>query len=129
MTPSEAATIWARDRLEAAGTNRRLVYEVSEASVIESVEQGEGGAGLLSMTEVMLRYQARMVINAFIFEDNGFQSATAKVTGERSVTVPESADKLERDLAWNGLLRDLMSDIDVQLEATLLEVFRDYRAA
>lgn len=128
LTPSQAAAIWARDRLRAAGTGRRLVFEVNEASVVESLVGGQGGTGLLSMTEQMLRYDARMVINVRLFEDSGLQGATAKVTGERSVTVPESAEPIERDAAWNGLLGDLMADIDVQLEATLLEVLRDYRA-
>ena len=127
LTPLQAATLWARDRLVAAGRTRRLVFEVNEASVVQSLVEGEGGSGLLSMTEQILRYDARMVINVHLYEDSGFQSATAKVTGERAVTVPEAAGEVARDKAWNQLLTDLMGDMDVQLEATLSEVFRDYR--
>ena len=127
LPPAKAAESWARDRLRAGGTQRRMIFEIREAPVVEAIVETEGGGGLLSIVRQTLRYEARLVIDVHLVEDDGFFAASARVTGERSVTLPESASEADRRATWNLLVSELMADVDVQLEATLSDVFESYR--
>lgn len=119
----EAATAWARDRLVAAGSTRRLRFVVSEASVIQTdleTETGVSGAVTVDQAE---RYNARLVVDVELVETGDFVSGNATARAQRSITVPENASLNDREQTWYVLTQKLMDDMNAQLEETLRKVF------
>ena len=126
LPPSRAARDWARDRLRAAGTERRLVFSVREASVIETRLPATSGAQGLLVVDQSERYDANLVLEITIVDDSGRQTARAEVRAKRSITVPEDADLNQREALWFSMTEKLMRDADYQLELTLKQYFSRY---
>lgn len=121
--PDQAAAGWAADRLIAAGSTRRLRFIVSDASVTETaltVKTGVSGAVTIDQSE---KYDATLAIDVQIVEDDGFVAGNATATVRRSVTVAEDASLNDREATWYRLTKDLMDDMDRQLETVLRRVF------
>ncbi len=122
VPPAAAAGRWARDRLVAAGRSGRLIFEVREASALESpLETRPGIAGLFKV-EQSERYDARLVVQVRIEDDGGLARASVDVTAERSITVPEDAPLHEREAAWFRLTESLLRDFDAEMERRLRQV-------
>jgi hypothetical protein len=123
VRPSKAAVNWARDRLVATGSTRRLRFVVKEASVVETpldVKSGLEGAVTTDQSE---RYDARLVIEVQVVDDTGRVEGTASARAVRSVTVAEDASLFEREQVWYELTEKIMQDMNEQLETTLKQVF------
>ena len=122
VPPATAAERWARDRLAAAGRSGRLIYEVREASAVETpLEIRSGFEGLINI-EQSERYDARLVVQVRIEDDGGLARASVDVTAERSITVPEDATLQEREEAWFRLTESLLRDFDAEMERRLRQI-------
>ena len=129
VRPSKAAVNWARDRLVATGTTRRLRYVVKEASVVETPLDVKGGLQGAVTTDQSERYDARLVLEVLLVDDSGRVEGSASARAVRSVTVPEDASLLEREQIWYELTEKIMQDMNDQLETTLKQVFFRYMEA
>ena len=126
VPPARAAATWAERRLMASGTSKTLVYRIRDGSVVETpLDTNESMTDLLT-TEQSERYHARLVLEMEIQDANGFSEASLKVTGERSVTVPEDSTLNDREATWFTLTDKLMNDLNDQLERTIREVMSGY---
>ncbi len=128
VRPSEAALAWARDRLVATGTQRKLRYVVKEASVTETPLEVQSGVTGAFTTDQSERYDARLVLEVQILDDTGRVESTASARAVRSVTVAEDASINEREGTWYKLTQKLMDDMNAQLEETLRQAFFRYLA-
>ncbi len=122
VPPATAAERWARDRLAAAGRSGRLIYEVREASAVETRLETQSGLGGLIKIEQAERYDARLVVQVRIEDGRGLTRARVEVTAERSITVPEDATLHEREAAWFRLTESLLRDFDAEMERRLRQV-------
>ena len=126
VRPGDAAANWARDRLQAAGTARRLRFIVREASVTETALETQGGLTGAMTTEQSERYDAKLAVEIEIIDNTGRKEARASARVMRSITVAEDATLHEREATWYGLTQKLMNDLNKQLEDTLRRVFFRY---
>jgi hypothetical protein len=126
VRPGDAAANWARDRLQAVGTSRRLRFIVREASVIETALETKGGLSGAVTTEQSERYDATLAVEVEIIDNTGRKEARATARVRRSITVAEDATLHEREATWYGLTQKLMNDLNKQLEDTLRRVFFRY---
>ena len=123
VRPGDAAADWARDRLQAAGTARRLRFIVREASVVETALETKGGLTGAMTTEQSERYDAKLAVEIEIIDDSGWKEASAMARVARSITVAEDATLHERETVWYELTQKLMNDLNAQLEDTLRRIF------
>ncbi|RMD63160.1 MAG: hypothetical protein D6826_05630 [Alphaproteobacteria bacterium] len=126
VPPADAALRWGRDRLVAAGAGRRGEYVVREASVIEVPLEKSGGLSGLLTTEQSERYDARLVVEMRIVEDDGRVAGTATAEVVRSRSVPEGITLNEREKVWFEMTETLMRELNAQLEKTITTVFAPY---
>jgi len=125
IKPKDAAARWAKDRLGAKGDRLVFRYIVREASVTETALETESGVSGLLTTDQSERYDARIVVDMQILDGRQVQG-TASAEARRSVTVPEGISLKEREKVWYGLTKDLMNDLNTQLEETIRSAFFPY---
>ena len=124
--PAAAAKAWARGRLVAAGPTGRARYIVRQASVVETPLETQGGLTGAVTIDQSERYDALIVVEIQIIAADGSTVGTATVEARRSRTVPENASLNERERAWYDMTKDLMADLDAQLDQTIKAVLFKY---
>jgi hypothetical protein len=126
VPPAAGAQLWAADRLRAAGPQRRALFIVREAPVIEIPLARTGGLTGTLTIEQSERYEARLVAELQILADDGRveASVTVEVTHHRSV--PENLTLNERVEVWHEMTRNLLDEMDRQLDATISESLTAY---
>ena len=126
VPPAAGAQLWAADRLRAAGPQRRALFIVQEAPVIEISLARTGGLTGTFTVEQSERYEARLVAELQILADDGRieASVTVEVTHHRSV--PENLTLNERVEVWHEMTRSLLDELDRQFEATITEALTAY---
>lgn len=117
--PDQAASNWARDRLVAVGSQRRLRYIIKDASAISTrLETTSGLSGAVTIDQAE-RYDAQLEVEIQILGDSGIQEGNALARAFRSITIPEDASVNDRERTWYELTGKLMNDLNSQLEDTL----------
>ena len=126
VPPAAGAQLWAADRLRAAGLLRRARFIVREAPVIEIPLARSGGLTGTFTIEQSERYEARLVAELQILAEDGRveASVTVEVTHHRSV--PENLTLNERVQVWHEMTRNLLDEMDRQLDATITEALTVY---
>ncbi len=126
VPPAAGAQLWAADRLKAAGLLRRARFIVREAPVIEVPLARSGGLTGAFTIEQSERYEARLVAELQILAEDGRveASVTVEVTHHRSV--PENVTLNERVQVWHEMTRNLLDEMDRQLDATITEALTAY---
>ncbi len=123
VPPAAAATLWAVDRLAAAGPLRQARFIVREASVIEIPLKQSGGLTGAFTTEQSERYDARLVVEIEIVSEDRRSEATLTAEVTHSRTVPENLTLGERERVWHEMTRAMMDELDAQLDKTIKEAF------
>ena len=126
VPPAAAATLWAVDRLTAAGPLGRARFIVREASVVEIPLEQSGGLTGAFTTEQSERYDARLVVEIEIVAEDGRIEGTLSAEVTHSRTVPENLTLGERERVWHEMTRAMMEELDVQLDKTIKEAFYAY---
>jgi hypothetical protein len=110
---------WARDRLKPVGTSGRAVAVIIDASVVEINLPKETGLSATFTNQLDIQYEARVGIRVEIRDDRGRAMRTAQGHAERSVTTVEGTTLDERDRMLYQMERELMADLDRQLETQI----------
>lgn len=126
VSPAAAAARWAKDRLAPSGPIGQVRYLVREASVTETPLKLSGGLKGAITAEQSERYDALIVVEIQIIGESGRAEGTATARAERSVTTPEDLTLNERERVWHKLTRDVMQDLDAQLDQTIKSAFFRY---
>lgn len=125
VPPEVAAENWARDRLEAAnpGSPRRARVRILDASVKEvPLKKTDGLRGAFT-TDQSERYDATVEMAVDILGERGFAERSVTARAQRSQSVKEGITPNEREQVWYELTRQLMADIDRQLESEMRSNF------
>lgn len=122
--PARAAERWAQQRLAARGDRGSATVTVVDASVEEVELETKGGLSGWLTTEPGERYEARLEIRMDL--ERGGESASLTVSGQRTTSLREGATLNERDEAWHQLTRQLVRDIDGQIESSLRDGFPQF---
>lgn len=122
----DAAQAWPKDRLVAAGTGLRLDYTILDASVIAVKLKKSGGLKGLVTKDQSERYDARAAVEIRILDTSGAVVATARAEAVRSRSVREDVTLSEREKVWYEIARDIMAELDRQLEQTIKAAFHPY---
>ncbi len=126
VPPERAVENWARDRLQAAGTTGRARVTIADASVREvPLRRTEGLRGAFTKDQTE-RYDATLEIGLDILNDRGFPVRTASARASHSRSVPEGITPNERERIWYELTRELIGQIDQEMERQIRATFGTY---
>ena len=114
---------WARDRLQATGTGRRVRVRIVDASVREVELPRTGGVRGAFTTDQAQRYDATVEMSVDIMGDRGFAERSVTAKAARSRSVPENITPNDREMVWYQLTKELMADLDVELERQIRSNF------
>ncbi len=128
LQPALAAERWARDRLRAAGGERRAVFSILDGSVIGTALPTQTGLRGLFTAEQTVRYEARLAVVLEILSPGGRQLAQAEARATRSRTLGEKYSVNERRRAEFELVEALMRDLNTELETQLRRHLSGYMA-
>ena len=128
VSPVETALRWGKERLVAAGTGtgNRAEYIVHDASVTETALKRETGLTALMTKEQAERYDARIAVELRIL--NSLDQVVGKADAEavRTRSLAEDATINDRDQLWYDMTKDLMTELDRQLDKTIKSVLSPY---
>ena len=126
IPPAGALSSWAKDRLNANGTNNFARFSIIEASVTETrLDKKKGIIGVFT-NDQSERYDAVLEAKLEIFDDSGNSKGFAKARATRSVTVPEDSSINQREQAWFILTEKLIMDINAELEKNFLKYLSEW---
>ncbi len=123
VSPERAMENWARDRLQATGTSRRVRVRIVDASVREVELPRTGGVRGAFTTDQAQRYDATVEMSVDIMGDRGFAERSVTAKAARSRSVPENITPNDREMAWYQLTKELMADLDLELERQIRSNF------
>lgn len=118
--PGAAARRWAEDRLVAAGgQGARAVFDILDASVVETkLDPTTGVKGILTRDQSE-RYDATLGVQLDVFDSSGRRRGTTTVTARESRTAREDLTLNERELLWFEMTESLMDSLNRQLESNI----------
>ncbi len=123
---SDAAQRWPADRLVAAGAGFRVEFAILDASVVAvPLKTSTGLTGLVTKDQSE-RYDAKVAVEMRIVDTLGRVVASARAEAVRSRSVREDVTLSERDQAWYEMAKDIMGELDKQLEQTVKTVLFPY---
>jgi hypothetical protein len=126
IPPEHAMENWARDRLEATGTLRRARVRIIDASVKETeLPRTKGLTGAFT-TDQAERYDASVEMGVDLLNDRGFVDRTISAKATRSQSVAEGITPNQRDKAWYAMTKELMAELDRELERQIRDNFSFY---
>ena len=118
VVPQRAMENWAHDRLRAVGPTTGFVarYTIIDASVRESVLPKKEGLKAVFTTQQAERYDGHVSVMLQIIDPQGIAERTATAEAASSRSVPEGITLNDRDKIWYEMTRDLMADLDRQIQ-------------
>src|SRR5258708_6106161 len=117
---------WARDRLLATGTMRRARVRIVDASVKEiQLPRTKGLTGAFT-TDQAQRYDATVEMSIDLLNNSGFPERTTSAKAARSQSDAEGTTPNQRDEAWYAMTKDLMAELDRELERQMRAHFTFY---
>lgn len=117
---------WANDRLDPDGNARIARLTIRDASAVRTVFETDKTLVGLVTTETGERVDANVDVLLEILDDRGKVLAYASARSERSRMLPENLDWVERQKVYFDMSKALMDDINVSLESSIREHFREY---
>jgi hypothetical protein len=129
VVPQRAMENWAHDRLRAVGPTTGFVarYTIIDASVRESVLPKKEGLKAVFTTQQAERYDGHVSVMLQIIDPQGIAERTATAEAASSRSVPEGITLNDRDKIWYEMTRDLMADLDRQIQRQVDTSFAPFR--
>lgn len=109
-TPSTMGTM--------AGTARRAIVTIEQASIVEMVLPVSGGIKGFFKTDQSERYEATLRVRVSIIDESG-QLASATAEAKRSRTVAEGTKDKERRDVWAQVANEALIDLDARMETEM----------
>src|SRR5271166_2639491 len=126
VSPQHAMENWVHDRLVATGTTRRARVRLIDARVKEvELPKTPGITGMVT-TDQAERYDATLEMSVDILGDRGFPERSISAKATRSQSVAEGITPNERDQAWYAMTKQVMSDLNQELEKQMRTNFTFY---
>ena len=118
IPPQRAMENWAHDRLQAVRPATGFVarYTIIDASVRESDLPKQDGLKAMFTTQQSERYDGHVSVMLQIIDPQGIAERTATAEAGATRSVPEGITLNDRDKIWYQMTRDLMADLDRQIQ-------------
>lgn len=124
--PARSINNWVNDRLVAMGNSALLEVEILDASVSESgLQVTEGFMGLFQ-NEQAERYDGHLAVSMKIYDGQALPSARITAEVSRSITTPENMTVESREALFYQLNRQMMQQLDEELEKRIRQYFGKY---
>lgn len=117
--PVKAARQWATDRLQAAGTDGSLSYDVVNASVTDTKLPRSTGLNSLTTIDQTDRFDLSITVKVSAISGDSLHRGSAQVTVTRSQTINEKTTESERNTVWYNMTQDAMAELDAKLSAQI----------
>jgi len=129
VPPQRALQNWAHDRLQAIGPTSGYVarFTIVDASVRESDLPRDKSLTAVFKTQQAERYDGHVSVRLEIINPQGVAERTATAEAAVSRSVPEGITLNERDKIWYDMTRDLMADLDRQVQRQVDASFSPFR--
>jgi hypothetical protein len=121
MTPAVMVQQWARERFVPAGGVGHAVITVEDASVIEKRLPPQGGLKNLFTSQMVERYDARVVVKIEMMDERGYPKSYARATATATRSVSDRMTLNQRKEAWSALMEDLMNRLNEEVEKNIRE--------
>jgi|GEM_PF-4435265 len=123
--PVDMIQQWANQRLRTpstmgstAGTARRAVVTIEQASIVEMALPVSGGIKGFFKTDQSERYEATFRVRVAVIDESG-QLASATAEAKRSRTVAEGTKDKERRDVWMQVANEALIDLDARMETEM----------
>jgi hypothetical protein len=128
VTPARAMGNWARDRLLATDPSspRRVRVTILEAGVKETHLKKTEGLQASFTTQQSERYDATASMRVDLVDARGFAERTVTGRAERTRSVPEDITPNDRDKMFYELTKQVMEDLDAELDRQIRANFVPY---
>ena len=127
ISPAEALQQWARDRLQAAGKDRKARFIIRNAAVQEiALDKKKGLRGLFTKDQSE-RYDGRITVQLEIRSNRGFRDAFVEAMAEESRTVPEDISIVERERVFLQITKELIAVLNAEIEKQIAAHLSSYR--
>ena len=129
VPPERALHNWATDRLQAVGPTTGYVarFTIIDASVRESELPKQQGLKAVFTTQQAERYDGHVSVRLQIINPQGVAERTATAEAAASRSVAEGITLNERDKVWYEMTRDLVADLDRQMQRQVDASFAPFR--
>lgn len=117
--PVKAATQWAHDRLQAAGSGGTASYDVVDASAIDTKLPRSTGISALTTVDQTDRFDLSITVKLSAVSGDNLHRGSTQVTVTRSQTISEKTTDVERDGVWYDMTKDAMAELDAKLSAQI----------
>lgn len=122
--PIMAIKQWAGQRFTAGGAQGNLEITVEDASVKETPLQKKDGVTGFFTDDQEARYDAHIKITLRIYDGvNTISVAEANAEVSRWRTINEKATVAQREAMFNGMLQEMMTQLDGETESRLRQYF------
>lgn len=125
-TPQQAIGNWVGDRLQAVGHEHSLLVIIKNAEVIEEPLPRTPGIKGIFTTDQESRLSANLSMELRIYGDRAISLASTEVHATRTTTLPEGLSLVKRDEAYDQLTRNVMQDLNAELEKNIQQYFANY---
>jgi hypothetical protein len=126
VSPLRAIQNWARDRLRASGQGGPARFTIADATAKITDVPVKGGISGTFTDQVSQKYDVAIDAALELLDTTGVVVRSARVTVSRSATVLQSASANDRARTRYNLVRDMMSDFDLQAQARIGGGFGPY---
>lgn len=129
IPPQRALENWAHDRLLAVGPTTGAVarFTIIDASVRELNLPKKDGLKAAFTTQQAERYDGHVSVMVQIIDAQGIAERTATAEAVVTRSVPEGITLNERDKVWYEMTRDMMADLDRQIQRQIDASFAPFR--
>lgn len=117
--PVKAAARWAHDRLQAAGQDGTLTYDVVDASAIDTKLPRSSGLTALTSIDQTNQFDLTVTVKLTAVSGDNLHRGTAEATVKRSHTISEKTTPAERNGIWYDMTQQAMDEINAQLESQI----------
>lgn len=123
----DSALRWPAERLVAAGAGGfRAEFVVHDASATETLLKRATGLTAIVTKEQAERYDARLAVELRIVDSMGRVVGKAEAEAMRRRSVAEDITINDRDRVWYEMTKDLVAEVDRQLDKTVRTVLQPY---
>ena len=125
--PAEGVKIWARDRIQPAGTAGRIDIVIQDASVVESKLPRTTGLKGAFTKDQSTRYDGRLEVDLKLYDGQDIISrADAHVEVTKTQTIGEDATVADRDRLFDSMCKEMLATMNAELEKNIRQYFAAY---
>jgi hypothetical protein len=126
VIPLDALHQWVEDRVRASGKDKRLQVIIKDASVVEEKLPLTKGVKGVFTNDQAARYTGRIALEMRIYGDRAVSLASTQINATRSHTLAEGASVAQRDQLFYNLTKQMMADVNAELEKNIQQYFSNY---